>query len=102
MFQRYVSKGGDCVASDKDRQWMKRMSSFLADKKEQESGQFVKISGKEAGEIITSASYGGRPAFDEKQASLLGVTQGVAVSIAPEDTGLSSARLLRLYRSHRT
>lgn len=63
------------------------MSDFLANKRGEGRGSFTKISGEEAGKVITSASYDEIPPFDERQAKLLGFAQGVTVSITPEDTG---------------
>jgi hypothetical protein len=71
-------------------QWTKRVSKVLAEKAAAGATNSTKISGEEAGKLLTSASYDQSLSFDDEQGKLLGLSQGATVSVTPEDSGLCS------------
>jgi hypothetical protein len=66
---------------------MKRLSTVLSEKTQTGAGSFTKVSGEEAAKIIISSAYDETLSFDERQAKLLGLSQGATVSVAPDDSG---------------
>jgi hypothetical protein len=72
------------------------MSDLLTEKRKDGSGRYTEVKGDQAGQIIVSSSYGPSVNFDAKEAQVFGLSQGVKVLVAPDDTGENVRHLVSL------